>query len=96
MTDSATGQAAESPPISSIDDLADYFRSGETPRADWRIGMEHEKVGVDETTFARVPYEGGRGIAALLERIALADGWERTFEGPNLIALTKSGASIIL
>ena len=43
-----------------------------------------------------MPYEGERGIGALLEAIAREDDWERVFEGENLIALAKDGASITL
>ena len=75
----------------SIDDLVGYFRAAETPRSDWLVGTEHEKIGVYSTggtaagaetveAHARVPYEGPSGIGALLERIAVEDDWERVFE----------------
>lgn len=83
-------------PIGSTDELIAYFRSGETPVSDWRVGTEHEKIGVYLDSGDRVTYEGERGIGALLERIAAKDGWERVCEGPNVIALTKDGGSITL
>ena len=43
-----------------------------------------------------MPYEGPRGIAAVLERVAELDGWKRIREGADLIALEKGGASITL
>jgi len=83
--------------IESVDDLVDYFRSGEKPRSAWRIGTEHEKIGVYRDSFLRVPYEGDHGIGALLERIASSGGdWKRIREGANLVALEKDGASITL
>jgi len=83
-------------PITSIDELVEYVRGGEKPPERWRVGTEHEKIGLREDDRAPVPYEGERGIGALLEVIAAADGWERVREGGNVIALVKQGASITL
>ncbi len=80
----------------SIDELVAYFSQGETPRDDWVIGTEHEKIGIYTDDYTRVPYEGERGIGVLLERIASEDDWERVYEGENVIALKKDGASITL
>ena len=86
-----------SPRVGSVDDLVGYFHSAETPVADFRIGTEHEKIGVYRDGLERVPYEGDCGIGALLERIANSgDGWTRGYEGENLVALEKDGASITL
>ncbi len=60
-------------PVSDLSDLVDFLRRGETPRAAWRVGMEHEKIGLHEADLRRVPYAGDRGIGALLERIAELD-----------------------
>ena len=43
-----------------------------------------------------VPYEGERGIGALLRRVAAEDGWKPLIEGEHVIALEKDGASITL
>jgi len=83
-------------PVASVEDLVAYFREAETPRAEWRVGTEHEKIGIYRATHERVPYEGARGIGALLERIAREDAWAPIAEGPNAIALHKDGASITL
>jgi glutamate--cysteine ligase len=83
-------------PIEGVADLLAYFRAAETPRADWAVGTEHEKVGVYADTGDRVPYEGPYGIGALLEKIASAIGWERVEERGRLVALSKDGASITL
>jgi glutamate--cysteine ligase len=82
--------------VGSVDDLLDYFRTGETPPSEWRIGTEHEKIGVYVESGKRVTYAGERGIGALLARIAEVDGWETVREGENLIALSKDGATITL
>jgi glutamate--cysteine ligase len=90
-------ESPDARPVESTEDLIGYFRDAETPVEDFRIGTEHEKIGVYREDFARVPYEGERGIGALLERIARSGGdWKQIREGANLIALEKDGASITL
>jgi glutamate--cysteine ligase len=57
----------ESLPVRGADDLAAWFRARERPVADWRVGIEHEKVGLLAGTLEPVPYGGPRGVEALLE-----------------------------
>jgi glutamate--cysteine ligase len=83
-------------PVEGLRDLIDYFRAAETPRDEWRVGTEHEKVGVYADTGDRVPYEGPYGIGALLEKIAQAVGWKRIQERGRTIALEHDGASVTL
>lgn len=83
-------------PVEGLRDLIDYFRAAEKPRAQWRVGTEHEKVGVYADTGDRVPYEGPYGIGALLEKIAQAVGWNRVQERGRTIALEHEGASVTL
>jgi len=86
-----------SQPISTVDELVDLIRGGEKPPERWRIGTEHEKIGLHEADLSLVTYEGPQGIGALLDRIANTDeGWERVFEEDNVIALLKDGMSITL
>ena len=83
--------------ISSVEELVDYIRRGEKPPERWRVGTEHEKIGLHADDLSPVSYEGPRGIGALLERIASSDaGWECLSEDGNLIALFKDGVSITL
>ena len=83
-------------PVEGLSDLCAYFEDAETPRADWRVGTEHEKIGVYADTGDRVPYEGPYGIGALLEKLAQALGWEHIREGGHTIALARDGASVTL
>ncbi len=83
-------------PVGSVDELVDYVRSGEKPPSEWRVGTEHEKVGLYESDHSPVPYDGDRGIRAVLERVAETDDWERGLEAGNVIELRKDGASITL
>jgi glutamate--cysteine ligase len=83
-------------PVGSVDDLVAYLRGGEKPAEQWRIGTEHEKIGLHRDDHTPVSYEGRRGIRELLERIAEGDGWTPVLEDGLPIALVKDGASITL
>jgi glutamate--cysteine ligase len=85
------------PPIESRDELVTYIEAGCKPESQWRIGTEHEKFGFYTDGFRPVPYEGSRGIKALLENFGMLHGWEPVIEGGNIIALTDPvGGSITL
>jgi glutamate--cysteine ligase len=90
------GAADQQSVVTSPEQLVAWFAAGEKPAKDWRVGTEHEKIGLSAPSYASVPFEGPRGIAALLERVAELDGWKRIREGEHLIALEKDGASITL
>ncbi len=83
-------------PLESVDQLVEFMRRAEKPPERWRVGTEHEKIGLYEADRSPVPYEGERGIGALLDAIAESDGWRRILEDGNVIALEKEGASITL
>jgi glutamate--cysteine ligase len=85
-----------SPRIESPDDLLIYFRGGEKPRARWRVGIEHEKLGFLKDTLAPIPYEGPRGIHALLQGFISRFGWQAIREGEHIIALRRDAANITL
>jgi glutamate--cysteine ligase len=82
-------------PITSKADLVASLAEGCKPRADWRIGTEHEKFGFDLKTLAPLPYEGRPGVRAMLEGLKRF-GWEAVNEGPNIIGLKQKGAAISL
>jgi glutamate--cysteine ligase len=84
------------PPIAHKRELIEHISRGEKPKADWRIGTEHEKFGFYRETRQPVPYEGPTGIRALLDGLASTYGYERVMEGENVIALKLGGASISL
>ena len=83
-------------PIEHHDQLAQYLADGCKPRADWRIGTEHEKFGYCKDTLKPLPYEGGRSILAVLNGLKDRHGWAPILEGDNLIGLEKDGANISL
>lgn len=76
--------------------LVEHLASGEKPRADWRIGTEHEKFGFYLDDLRAPPYDGTRGIRTLLEGIAARHGWQIAREGELPVALLREGASITL
>lgn len=76
--------------VRSRDDLVAWIEAGAKPRPDWRIGTEHEKFVFDRATLAPVPYEGPRGIRALMMGLMDCCGWEPVMEGANIIALKKA------
>jgi glutamate--cysteine ligase len=91
------------PPIEGRDQLLAYFASGEKPRSEFKIGTEHEKFGFLRESRAPLPYEGERGIEAILRRIsedpedtAAHGAWTRVEEDGRIIGLTRSGASVSL
>ena len=82
--------------INSKDDLIRFISDGAKPKADWRIGTEHEKFGFDKETLKPLPYDGPCSIKAMLEGLQRF-GWKGEFEGDNIIALTDGkGASVSL
>jgi glutamate--cysteine ligase len=56
----------ESPPVRGVDDLVAYFTARERPRESWKVGLEHEKLAILAETTAPLPYDGPRGVAAVL------------------------------
>jgi glutamate--cysteine ligase len=88
-------------PLAGISELVQKFREASKPRAAWRIGGEHEKIGiiVDPafgTPGAAVPYAGERGSITAMLRDLTSHGWTPLREGEHVIALTREHASITL
>lgn len=57
-------------PLTSEAELLEYFASAGKPRSAWRVGSEHELIGVWPETGAAPTYDGERGIGALLQWFA--------------------------
>jgi glutamate--cysteine ligase len=83
-------------PIERHEQLAEYLASGCKPKADWRIGTEHEKFGYVKGTYAPLPYDGPCSIKAMLEGLRDAHGWAPVYEGDAIIGVTKDGANVSL
>ncbi|HEU4731168.1 MAG TPA: glutamate-cysteine ligase family protein [Kofleriaceae bacterium] len=85
-----------------MDDLLSYFQGAGKPASQWRVGTEHELVGV--RTSADGPsgligeppaYEGPHGIGMLLRRFADRGG-EPVLEGGHMIALARGDAQLTI
>ncbi|MGD9667676.1 MAG: glutamate--cysteine ligase [Hyphomicrobiaceae bacterium] len=85
---------AESPIVRATDDLVAWIAAGEKPKADWRIGTEHEKFVFYTEAHAPVPYHGDRGIRALMEAMVACCRWVPIMEGDNIIALRRPEGEI--
>lgn len=76
-------------PLESRDQLINELANGCKPEDKWRIGTEHEKFGFYRSDFSPVPYEGERGIRALLEGMQEKTGWNPIIDAGNLIGLDR-------
>ncbi len=90
---------ANEPVIEGIDQLVAPMIGGEKPKADWRIGTEHEKLvykRVDENGLRRAPsYDENGGIRDLL--MGLTEfGWTPIEENGNVIALKGADGAVSL
>ena len=85
-------------PLSSRDDLIAWMEEGNKPKEAFRIGTEHEKIPFTLARHEPVPYDGPKGIRALLEGMGKVLGWEPILEGEILIGLAdpKGGGAISL
>lgn len=84
---------ADPTPFTDARQLAAWFAAGGKPRAQWRIGTEHEKIGFRRADL--LPPDYPSGIGPLLEGIG-ADGWAPIRDGEAVIGLTRGLESISL
>lgn len=75
-------------PIENKTQLIGALSRGTKPKADWRIGTEHEKFPFLTDTLKPVPYDGPRSIRALLEGLRDRFGWQGVYENDKIIALS--------
>lgn len=74
-------------PIHSRDELVAWLAAGCKPKEKFRVGTEHEKFVFTVNGHRPVPYDGPRGIRALLDGMQSMLGWEPIMEGDNIIGL---------
>jgi glutamate--cysteine ligase len=86
----------EETPVESRAQLVEWVAAGGKPREAWRIGTEHEKFGFRTDDLRPPPYDGERGIGALLDGLATRYGYRRIEENGHLIALARGMESITL
>ncbi|SCY88081.1 glutamate--cysteine ligase [Microvirga guangxiensis] len=85
---------SDTTPIGARSELVAWIAEGEKPRETWRLGTEHEKVPFYKADTSPVPYDGGKGIRALLEGLQERTGWSPIMEDDHPIGLfdEKGGA----
>ena len=84
--------------LAGVDDLIAYFRGAEKPPAAWKVGTEHELVGVRAAgpgAGTAPGYAGPDGIRAVLDGFA-ARGWAPVEEGGHVIALVRGADQITI
>ncbi|MBR9834812.1 MAG: glutamate--cysteine ligase [Alphaproteobacteria bacterium] len=84
------------PRIEGLPELVEWFEKGCKPKADWRIGTEHEKFGFLKDGLRPLPYEGTASVKAMLEGLRDRFDWQPILESGHLIGLQKGGASVSL
>jgi len=85
-------------PVNDRRDLVAWFEAGSKAPADFKVGSEHEKIPFYVADHTPVPYEGERGIRALLDAMRTRLGWEAIEDDGRLIGLfdAKAGGAISL
>src|SRR3569833_1417866 len=74
-------------PLETRDELVAWFEAGCQPKAQWRVGTEHEKFVFTLKDHKPVPYAGRQSIRALLDGMHGLLGWEPIMEGENIIGM---------
>ena len=85
-------------PVRSTDDLLSYFETAGKPASRWRVGTEHELVGVMTSAagFGEPPtYEGPHGIGALFRWFADRGGTP-VLEDDHMIALSRGDEQLTI
>lgn len=90
---------ANEPIIEGMDDLTAPMRGGEKPKAEWRIGTEHEKL-----VYKRLDAGGDRRAPSYDEECGIRDllmglrkfGWEPIEENGHVIALKGADGAVSL
>src|SRR5690554_4770792 len=75
--------------------LVEFLSSGTRPPDDWKIGTEHEKFGFRTDDLRPPPFDGERGIEAVLKGL-VQFGWDPVEAHGRVIALSRDGASVSL
>jgi glutamate--cysteine ligase len=82
-------------PVRTAADLRTYFATAGKPASEWRVGTEHELIGVVRATGDAPPYDGPNGIGALLRAFAAHSG-SPVEENGHAIAIARGDAQITI
>ena len=67
------------PPIEHKSEMIDWIAAGCKPKSKWLIGTEHEKIGYNLQTLKPLPYDGDKGIFAMLDGLKKF-GWSEVLK----------------
>ncbi|MDX2142238.1 MAG: glutamate--cysteine ligase [Rhodospirillaceae bacterium] len=81
-------RSSKADPVTSKAQLIAVLEEGCKPKAQWKLGTEHEKFAYRMADFSALPYGGPNGIQAFLNGLTRF-GWDGVFEGDNIIALSQ-------
>jgi glutamate--cysteine ligase len=90
-----TATAEDEPPVTHRDELIAVFAAGEKPRAEWRIGTEHEKFVFRRADHRAPAYDEPGGIHDLLLGMTRF-GWQPVEENGKVIALSGDDGTVSL
>jgi glutamate--cysteine ligase len=82
--------------ISKKEELEEFFHKSGKPRAEWRVGTEYEKVGVERRSAAAITYSGRRGVEAILKALVEQYDWQSQEEDGHVTGLVRGNAQIHL
>ena len=81
-------------PVTSFVQLVHYFERQAKPASQWRVGLEHEKIGVRHDGTP-VSFDGPRGLWALLTKLERL-GYEARLENGHPVALWRGMDNVTL
>jgi glutamate--cysteine ligase len=94
-----SAQAPDRPtgaPVTDLPQLTAEFSQKGSSRENWRVGIEHEKLGLLADSLLPIPFDGPRGIEAILTRLSTQFNWSPIYEKERLVSLTRGAANITL
>lgn len=91
MSTHLPGTGIDDTPVTEAD-LVEYFREGEKPRSEWRVGAEFEKFALTRDTGHQIGFD--HGIESVLHSLATHFAWEPHHEAGRLTTLTRGGSTI--
>jgi glutamate--cysteine ligase len=83
---SLDARSEASPIVRGAEDLVRWFAERERPRETWKVGLEHEKLGVVAGGTAPLPYEGPRSVSSVLRAFTRRYGYAPFEEDGDIIA----------
>lgn len=77
-------------------EIRKLYTKGFTNPEDFKIGIEYERLPINQETLQAVDYWGEHGIAKVLEEFAKLHGWDYIVDEKNIIGLAKDHDTITL